>query len=139
MIPSPLGEIGPRPFLVRGFGCRRGGPLRPATLSEAGVFGFLSEKGNRERSARSVHEMSIAQEICRITREQVGEEGCPRVVSVGIEVGPFSGVEPDHLVFWLEIMLAEAPFAGASPVIHAAEGDVLRVGYLEVKDDPGPA
>jgi Zn finger protein HypA/HybF involved in hydrogenase expression len=78
--------------------------------------------------------MSIAQEICRITREQVGVEGCARVVRVGIEVGPFSGVEPDNLVFWLEILLREPPFTGAEPLIHPAEGDVLRVSYLEVED-----
>jgi len=82
--------------------------------------------------------MSIAQEICRITREQVGVEGCARVVRVGIEVGPFSGVEPDNLVFWLEILLGEPPFTGAEPLIHPAEGDVLRVSYLEVEDvEPG--
>ncbi len=81
--------------------------------------------------------MSIAQEICRITREQVGEDGCARVVRVGIEVGPFSGVEPDNLVFWLEVLLGEPPFTGAEPLIHPAEGEVLRVSYLEV-EDPGP-
>jgi Zn finger protein HypA/HybF involved in hydrogenase expression len=81
--------------------------------------------------------MSIAQEICRIAREQVGEEGCPRVVSVGIEIGPFSGVEPDNLVFWLEILLGEPPFNGAVPLIHPVDGDVLRVSYLEVEDGLG--
>lgn len=82
--------------------------------------------------------MSIAQEICRITRDQVGEEGCARVVRVGIEVGPFSGVEPDNLVFWLEILLGEPPFTGAEPRVHPAEGDVLRVSYLEVEDGEAP-
>ena len=79
--------------------------------------------------------MSLAHEVCRIAQARVGIGGCPKVSKVGVEVGDQSGVEADNLLFWLEIMLAEPPFSGASPVIHPREGDVLRVSYLEVEDD----
>ncbi|MCJ7629262.1 MAG: hydrogenase maturation nickel metallochaperone HypA [Longimicrobiales bacterium] len=78
--------------------------------------------------------MSLALEVCRITRERAGSGGCEKVSKVGIEVGDQSGVEADNLLFWLEILLAEPPFKGASPVVHPRKGDVLRVSYLEVED-----
>ena len=81
-----------------------------------------------------MHEMSFAQEICRITLERVGLKGCSQVVVVGVEVGNDSGVEADNLLFWLEILLKEDPFRQAAPVIHRVEGEVLRLGYLEVED-----
>jgi Zn finger protein HypA/HybF involved in hydrogenase expression len=81
--------------------------------------------------------MSIAHEVCRITRERVGAEGCERVVEVGLEVGNDSGIEADNLLFWLEILLTEPPFRLARPSIRRVPGDVLRVTHLEVEDgDP---
>ena len=78
--------------------------------------------------------MGLAQEICRIARQEVGDEVCPHVVAVGLEVGDASGVEPDQLIFWLDILLREPPFDGARPVIDRTEGDTFRVTYLEVDD-----
>jgi Zn finger protein HypA/HybF involved in hydrogenase expression len=85
-----------------------------------------------------MHEMGIAQEVCRIAREQVGAEGCAGVVEVGLEVGDQAGVEPDNLLFWLDILLGEPPFSGARPAIRLVGGDVLRVSYLEVRDGDSP-
>lgn len=82
-----------------------------------------------------MHEMSLATEICRITAEQVGEEEAGRVVEVGVEVGDDAGVEPDSLLFWLEILLQEPPFRAALPRIHRVKGSTLSVSYLEVRDD----
>ena len=81
-----------------------------------------------------MHEMSIAMEVCRITRERAGTEDCGRISRVGVEVGDQSGVEADNLLFWLEVLLAEPPFQGASPIILPRKGDVLRVSYLEVEN-----
>ncbi len=84
-----------------------------------------------------MHEMSIAHEVCRIAREKMGEDGCARIVAVGLDVGDSSGIEADNLTFWLEILLSEAPFRRARPRVERVEGDVLRVSYLEVDDgDP---
>lgn len=81
-----------------------------------------------------MHEMSIAMEVCRITREQVGDEWCGRVLEVGLEVGDESGIEADNLLFWLEILLTEPPFHRARPGLRRVPGDVLRVTHLEVED-----
>jgi len=84
-----------------------------------------------------VHEMSLAYEVCRIARDQVGEGGCGRVLKVGLEVGDRSGIEADNLLFWLEILLTEPPFREARPSLRRVPGDVLRVTHLEVEDgDP---
>jgi Zn finger protein HypA/HybF involved in hydrogenase expression len=78
--------------------------------------------------------MSLAHEVCCIALGRVGRAGCGRVLKVGVDVGDQSGVEADNLLFWLEILLAEPPFKGATPIIHPQAGDVLRVSYLEVDD-----
>jgi len=85
-----------------------------------------------------MHEMSIALEICRIAEEKIGLEALPAVREVGLEVGRFSGVEPDSLLFCLEALFEQAPFAGARPVLDLTPGDELRVTYLEVDDDGTP-
>ncbi len=81
-----------------------------------------------------MHEMSVALEICRIAEEQVGREALPRVREVGLEVGRFSGIEPDNLVFCLEVLLEQPPFEGARPVLELTPGDDRRVTWLEVDD-----
>lgn len=81
-----------------------------------------------------MHEMSVAMEVCRIAEEQVGRDAARDVLTVGVEVGDDAGVEVSSLTFCLETLLAEPPFAGATPVIERRPGDVLRVSYLEVDD-----
>jgi Zn finger protein HypA/HybF involved in hydrogenase expression len=81
-----------------------------------------------------VHELTLAAEVCRIAERHVRPEELARIVAVGVEVGDDAGVEPSALEFCLEVLLAEPPFAGAKPVIVAAQGDVLRLSYLEVDD-----
>ncbi len=41
-----------------------------------------------------MHEMTIAQEICRIPRERVGVDARHRMVAIGVEIGDVSGIEP---------------------------------------------
>lgn len=81
-----------------------------------------------------MHEMSLAQEVCNIARRQVPEDQVERIVTVGLEVGDMSGVEPHSLTFWLEHLLTTPPFKAARPVVQQVEGDVFRVTYLEVDD-----
>ena len=81
-----------------------------------------------------MHEMSVAMEVCRIAEEQVGRDAAGDVLTVGVEVGDDAGVEVSSLAFCLEALLAEPPFAGATPVIERRAGDVLRVSYVEVDD-----
>jgi Zn finger protein HypA/HybF involved in hydrogenase expression len=82
-----------------------------------------------------MHEMSVAMEICRMAEERVGPGGAAQLVAVGLEVGDDSGLEAANLEFCLEALLAEPPFAGATPVVARCAGDVLRLAYLEIDDD----
>jgi Zn finger protein HypA/HybF involved in hydrogenase expression len=78
--------------------------------------------------------MSVAMEVCRIVEARVPTEQVRRVVTVGLDVGDDSGVEPDSLRFWLESLLSSPPFGLARPAIERVAGDALRVSYLEVDD-----
>lgn len=82
-----------------------------------------------------MHEMSLALEICRIAEDQVGIDALRRVREVGLVVGRDSGVEPDNLVFCLEALLEQPPFAGAKTAMELSPGDVLRVDYLDLEDE----
>ncbi len=78
--------------------------------------------------------MSLALEICRITEENVGTDRLGDVRAVVLEVGDDAGVEVSNLTFCLEALLGSPPFGRARPVVEPAEGDTLRVKYLEVED-----
>ncbi len=82
----------------------------------------------------SVHEMSVALEICRIAEAEVGRAGLADVVAIGVEVGDASGLEVGNLEFCLEALLERPPFGRARPRITRCQGDDLRVEYLEVDD-----
>lgn len=84
-----------------------------------------------------MHEMSLAMEVCRVAREQVGADRTGAVLEVGVEVGDRSGVEMGSFEFCLETLLSAPPFGRARPVIERTPGSELRVRYLEVDDgDP---
>ncbi len=79
--------------------------------------------------------MSIALDICRIAQEQVQPEQVPQIITVAVEIGDQSGIEPESLSFWLETLLKEPPFLSAKPLLEQVSGDVLRVSYIEVDDE----
>jgi len=80
-----------------------------------------------------MHEMSIALEIARIAEDRLGA-AAPQLVTVAVEVGDDSGVEPTSLEFCLEVVFATPPFRGAKGTVVRARGDVLQLAYLEVDD-----
>jgi Zn finger protein HypA/HybF involved in hydrogenase expression len=82
-----------------------------------------------------MHEMSVAVEVCRLAEERLSPAELPQLVTVGLDVGDDSGLEPDNLHFCLEALLAAPPFHGARPALTRCAGDVLRVTYLELDDD----
>ncbi len=82
----------------------------------------------------TMHEMSVALEICSIAERHVPSGQVSRIVAVGLEVGDDAGIEADNLEFWLEAILSSPPFKNARPVIKRVPGDVLRVSYLEVNN-----
>jgi len=81
-----------------------------------------------------MHELSLANEICRIAEANAGTAGPAAVREVAVEVGDESGVEPESLTFCLEVLLSQPPFGAARPRLIRRPGDVLRVSYLEVDD-----
>lgn len=85
-----------------------------------------------------MHEMSVALEICRITEEHVGRQGLDRVREIGLVVGRASGLEPDNLLFCLEALLEQPPFARARVAAEITGGDELGITYLDVEDERPP-
>ena len=81
-----------------------------------------------------MHELSLAIDVCRIAEENVEPALVSSIVEVGLEVGRSAGVEIGSLEFCLEALLSSPPFGRAAPNIEWAEGDVLRVTYVEVED-----
>lgn len=82
-----------------------------------------------------MHEMSIALEVCRLAEEIVAPLGPECITTVGVLVGDDAGLEITSLAFCLETLLAQAPFAQASPALQRTAGDVLRLEFVEVDDD----
>jgi Zn finger protein HypA/HybF involved in hydrogenase expression len=81
-----------------------------------------------------MHELSVALEICRIAEQRLGEGDSQRLVTVGLDLGDESGLEPENLRFCLETLLSSPPFGAARPAITRLPGDALRVTYLEIED-----
>ena len=74
-------------------------------------------------------------EVCRLAEERLSPAELPQLITVGLDVGDDSGLEPDNLLFCLEALLAAPPFHNARPDLTRCPGDVLRVTYLELDDD----
>jgi len=81
-----------------------------------------------------MHEMSVAAEVCRLAEERLSPAELPQLITVGLDVGDDSGLEPDNLRFCLEALLAAPPFHKARPDLNRCQGDVLCVTYLELDD-----
>lgn len=81
-----------------------------------------------------MHELSVALEICRLAEDRLAPSELPRLITVALEVGCDSGLEPANLQFCLDSLLSAPPFAGARGIITPVPGDVLRLNYLEVDD-----
>mgnify|MGYP001211981763 CR=1 FL=1 len=81
-----------------------------------------------------MHELSVALEIRRIAETRLATDERARLVTVGLEVGEESGLEPESLRFCLDAVFSEPPFTAPRAVIERPPGDALRVTYLEVDD-----
>lgn len=81
-----------------------------------------------------MHELSVALEICRLAEASAGPPGPAGVRVVAVEIGREAGLEPDHLRFCLEALLAAPPFGSARPELTLVPGDDMRVAWLEVED-----
>ncbi len=84
-----------------------------------------------------MHELSLAIEIGRLVEEKLGAD-VSRCVSVGVEVGVASGVEPSALEFCLEAVFSHPPWNGAKAVLSSPPGDIFQVTWFEIEDDDSP-
>ncbi len=71
---------------------------------------------------RSVHELSLALEVCRIAELHAEPHGAHAVRAVAVEIGDDAGIEVDNFRFCLEALLAQPPFAGARLELHSRQG-----------------
>lgn len=81
-----------------------------------------------------MHELSLALEVCRLAEEVMHRERGTAVRGLGVEVGREAGVELDNFRFCLDALLQDAPFRDATAEYLPAEGDTLRLAYVEVDD-----
>ena len=59
-----------------------------------------------------MHELAIAQAILDRAKAACERNGGGRVTKIGLRIGEISGVEPDALVFGIEALSKDTPFAG---------------------------
>jgi hydrogenase nickel incorporation protein HypA/HybF len=57
-----------------------------------------------------MHELSIAQNIVEIVKENIPEKEQENVKTIFLEVGEFSGIVSDSLQFCFDIVKSETPF-----------------------------
>jgi Zn finger protein HypA/HybF involved in hydrogenase expression len=85
-----------------------------------------------------MHELSVANEVCRIAEERLGTAGSRHLRVLALTVGDEAGLEPSNLHFCLEALLGQPPFGAARPLVTLLPGDELRIEYLEVEDGRAP-
>ncbi len=62
-----------------------------------------------------MHEMTIAQNICDIVKQEIGDiDGIKRVTRIRLKIGKLSGVVPDSLSFCFGFVSEGTPLKGAS-------------------------
>jgi len=65
-----------------------------------------------------MHELSIAQNIIEIVKENVNEEDYGNVKSIILEIGELSGIVADSLQFCFDAIKSETPFQNAEMKIN---------------------
>ena len=70
------------------------------------------------QEGQAVHELSIAQNILDIIKEQVPSEGLPLIQKVKLKIGDLAGVVPDSLEFCFDAITRQTPMHNATLVIE---------------------
>ncbi len=65
-----------------------------------------------------MHELSIASSIINIIVDEVKTENLPRVKTIGLKIGVFSGILPDALEFGFDALKLETSLNSAKLVIE---------------------
>ena len=84
-----------------------------------------------------MHEMSIAQSLIEIIREEMDRHGALHLRTVHLRVGEMTAVVPESLAFSFEVITAGTPLEGARLVIETVplEGRCTECGRpFKIKD-----
>lgn len=65
-----------------------------------------------------MHEAGIAESILGIANDVARENGLTRVTAITIQIGKFTGIEPDALDFAFQLMTKDTPMEDAELVIE---------------------
>lgn len=69
-----------------------------------------------------MHELSICRNILDIVLEQAATDGFSRVERIGLEIGPFAGIEIEALRFGFDVVTKGSLAEGARLDIHETAG-----------------
>ena len=69
-----------------------------------------------------MHEMALAESVVQIVEAQLASAGARKALSVGVEIGSLSHVEPQALAFCFDAVTAGGPAAGAKLEIERIPG-----------------
>lgn len=70
-----------------------------------------------------MHELSIAEEILRVLEDTARTRGFEKVRNIGLSVGHLSGVEPDTLLFCLDLVFQGTLAEGSHVSLFRPEGE----------------
>jgi len=65
-----------------------------------------------------MHEMSIAQSLINILKEEMAKHGAGTLRSVRLHIGQLSAIVPDSLSFCFEVMTSDTEMEGAKLIIE---------------------
>jgi hydrogenase nickel incorporation protein HypA/HybF len=65
-----------------------------------------------------MHEMSIAQSLVDLLREEMEKAGARKLRSVRLEIGRMSAIVPDALAFGFEVVTADTDMEGAELIME---------------------
>jgi hydrogenase nickel incorporation protein HypA/HybF len=78
-----------------------------------------------------VHEVGVAEQLIARALEAAGAHRFGRVAAVGVSVGDQSGIVPHALAFAFSVLRDGTALADARLDVLAAEGDGLRLEWIE--------
>jgi len=85
-----------------------------------------------------MHELSIAENLVEIVREEMAKAGLKKLNSVYVKVGEFTHLVPDALRFCFEIATQDSPFEGATLQIEVVPTTGFCNGCKEEFHVEGP-
>ena len=88
-----------------------------------------------------MHELSISQSIAKTVLEKASEQKAENILSVEIEIGELTFLNPEQVEFWLEEIFKKTPAKDAKIQIRKINSqmkcqDCQWQGKINARDDP---